>query len=395
MKLPGDSIGISDLLAYRSCPRRMSAAMKRHTGDEYPELTNASNAYGSAIHDAISLAEDLDDDAAIQGAFKKWSAWLDPADVERMKGDLATYHDRDPSLGCRTVMNEGEVRVPLMEYGGRTIYFRARLDRLYQRLDNEGIFVHVDYKSSRWAKAQGEVDTDLQMWAYNWIIHEHFPECESLVQHYDQLRHGVVTTSKTDAQRLQIREWLQLAATAVLEDEEFGQDGLLAPRMNKWCPWCPLKLDCPVARGEMTDFSRAMLDLVDVEREGRKTRIKLDADRLNEYVSALPEIETAQRTLDGISKAIRAAIKEMPDSAREELGYGLRERTLTRWGPQELEAVHGIVGEDFYSLVGLSKTSVDRLYGADSDQRTEIERLATQEVGPASIYRRRKPAGGQ
>jgi hypothetical protein len=34
------------------------------------------------------------------------------------------------------------------------IYLRTRIDRLYQRLDNPGVFVHVDYKSSRWPKTQ-------------------------------------------------------------------------------------------------------------------------------------------------------------------------------------------------------------------------------------------------
>lgn len=392
MKLPDNSIGISDLLAYRDCPRRMSAAMRRHGDDEYPELTNPSNAYGSTVHNVISLVGDprnLSHDEAITEAFKTWGAFLDPADVARLKADLATYEDRDPGDGCRTVLNEGELRAPLMEWEGTTIYFRGRIDRLYQRLDNEAEFVHVDYKSGKWAKSPAEVDEDLQMWAYNWLIHEHFPECSSLIQRYDQLRHGVVTTSKDDAQRAQIKEWLQLAARAVLEDDDVQDDGLLKPRWNQWCPWCPIKLDCPVPRGEMTAFSHQMIDLVGIEKEGRKTVVRLDADLIESYVEQLAQMEQAEKTLASISREVRQALRGMPDSVLANLGFQLREKTLTRWGPTELREVHEMLGEDFYDVIGLSKTSLARAFGKDDERRVEVERLAESITGPATLYRAR------
>src|SRR3954469_25000723 len=203
MKLPGNAIGPTDIQQYRDCPRRFEFGMQRHTdAGEHPEAQSSSTAYGSAVHEAIAFAEAEAalDDPAIQRAFDLYAKWLEPEDLERLRRDLATYRERDYA-GARTVAVEEELRVPLFEHDGETIYLRTRIDRLYQRLDNPAVFIHVDYKSSRWPRSQQEVHEDRQLWLTNYIVHEVWPECETLVQAYDQLNFGVITTRKTDEQR--------------------------------------------------------------------------------------------------------------------------------------------------------------------------------------------------
>lgn len=397
MQLPRDEIGISDLLAHRECPRRMSWAMRRHLPQgEPPEATTPNDAYGSAVHEALhaSEADDLTDEQAILTAFKRYSRWLDPSDVDQLRRDLALYHERDPGLGSRTALNEGEIRVPLMEYGGRTIFFRAKIDRLYQRLDNGAVFTHVDYKSSKWPKTQEEIDNDIQMWAYNWCIHEFFPECESLTQHYDQLRGGLFSTHKSAEQRILIRDWLQLAAIALIDDEDYDDDGLLQPQYNEWCPWCAIKMDCKVVTGDLTRFAEATIrGLANVEKvkrkdgsDGKREVMKLDIDMIDQYVEVLPKVGRAKRTLEAFDKEVRAALRKMPEQTRHALGVEIRRKTLREYGPAELRAIHDLVGDDdFYALVGLTLASVERYYPDDHPHRNEVERLASERDGAISV----------
>jgi hypothetical protein len=137
MRLPHDSIGPTDIQSYRDCPRRFAFGMRRHSdAGEHPEAQGPTTAYGSAVHEAVAFAElhDADDAQAIQRAFDLYAKWLEPEDLERLRTDLATYRDRD-YLGVRAVAVEKELRIPLFEDAGQTIYLRTRIDRLYQRLD--------------------------------------------------------------------------------------------------------------------------------------------------------------------------------------------------------------------------------------------------------------------
>lgn len=398
MDLPSQEIGISDLLAYRDCPRRMSFSMKRHTAEGEPaEATTPDNAYGSAIHDVLEAIEagDLSDDQAILVAFKRFTRWLDPADLERMKRDLAAYRARDVGPEWRTVLNEGELRMFLMEYRGKRWFFRGRIDRLYQHRDHPGLFLHKDWKSSKWPKSPQEVDADLQLWAYNALIHDYYPECERLRQSYDMLSGGAITanTKSADA-RASIRQWLQLAAMAVIDDEEVGDDGLLKPTYNEWCPWCSIKMDCPAVTEGLTRYAeatiRGLAPVVPVVKKdgtpGKRTTMKLDLDMIQDYVDQLPKVGRARRTLDEFEQNVRSALRRMPEATRHALGVGLLEKTLTEWTPEDLRAVHDLVGDDdFYHLVGLTKASLERFYEKDDPKRSEVIRKAHKVAGPITV----------
>ena len=130
---------------------------------------------------------------AIQRAWATYHHYLTPDDLDRMCADLETYHTRT-ALGYRLIANEKDMRVPLFVYEGEQIYFRFKVDALYQNIEHPGIFLSRDYKSSRWPKTEEEIHKDIQQWAYNYGLHEMFPEIESLTQLYDMLRYGVTPT---------------------------------------------------------------------------------------------------------------------------------------------------------------------------------------------------------
>ncbi len=400
MNLPENSIGISDLLAHRECPRRMSYGMRRHTGrgeqsdDRTPESVSYPTSYGSAIHDCIRWVEDgYSDDDAITKAFERYGHVLDPSDQDQLRKDLAVYRARDfPNM--RTVASEDEFRMPLDLFtpDGRRVYFRFKVDRLYERLDQPGTFVHIDYKSSRHPKTQQEIHEDLQLWAYNTGLHYAHPEIDHLEQVYDQLRFGQLPTRKSDEQREQMREWLTREAEIVLADEDWQDDGLLPYRFNEWCPWCPILESCGVV-GDLTDYAMTRIAaLAPEEKQGRKTVLNLDRSRVSEYTDELDKVKTARNVLKRFDESVRGLLRDMPAVARAEAGYELRTRGATRFTPRAAEALHERLGNRFYDVVSLTKSGLESHLVEDPDLLQWALDLAEQGDGAEMVVPRRDAA---
>lgn len=387
MQLPNDSIGISDITAWMDCARRMSFSMKRWEESGEPPEAAIEHAYGSAIHDVFEAVEEkgLDDDAACQLAFDRWGWALAPEDLGRLKADLETYRAREV-VGVRTLAAENEFRVPLMQRDGRTIYFRFRLDRLYQMVENAAIFLHVDYKSSKHRKTEEEVHKDLQMWAYNWGIHEFFPECGQLYQRYDQLLFGYITTQKSDQQRDWMGEWLRRQVTAILNDEDFGDDGLLLPRFNTWCPWCPIMESCDVVQ-QLSDFAVSRIKAISPDPVS-VARVGVDATGIETYVERLESVRTAKQVLERFEETVKDLLRKVPASERDRLGYKLSDRHADVFDADAMREAHEILGDDFYRLVGFTKRRLDSLF--DDDPRADrVRNLARKEVTGDQLRKKR------
>jgi hypothetical protein len=380
MKLPDNSIGISDINAWRDCPQRMAFGMQRWEEEgEAPEAEGPNTAYGSAIHFAIEYVERelATNDEAIQAAFSEYGKWLDPGDLERMKKDMDTYRTRDREFaGFRAVAVEDDFRVPMFEHNGETIYFRFKLDRVYQSVSDPTHFVHVDYKSSKWKKNQQEVHEDPQMWSYNFGIHEIFPECESLQQFYDQLLYGMVPTRKSAAQREQIKEWLIKQMRAILGDEE------MEPKFNMWCPWCALLESCPEPR-RTAEFARARIAALAPEDQDTG-KLDVDPDLIEVYISEAENAKTIIKALEKFIASINGVVRDMPTAVRTYHGYDIGAKELNVWTPSGLREAHRILGDDFYTVVKLGKTTLDETLKGD-DRRGEILDLALKESQNPSV----------
>lgn len=397
MKLPahpkgGVQVGISDVLQWRDCARRMEFGMRRHEGPEPPESYSPANAYGSAIHLCLQMLDEGSTPAeAAQAAFRRYPQWLEPSDLSRLLEDMEKYLARE-MLGVRTLLNEGEISIPLFVHPvvGQ-VWFRARIDRLYQSLSDPTHLIHVDYKSSRWAKSHEEVQADNQLWAYNLAIVEWFldlyPEFDavSLEQTYDQLRYGEIPTRKNDAQRAEMRRWLITAITAIIEDE------VAAPSFNEWCPWCPLKMDCEVVRDQLTDWALTRIAAL-MPREERYNKdgsvskrrgpVRLDPDRISEYVELLSDIKRAAAVLQGFDEELTKVLKEMPDSELVGLGRRKTERSKRAFSAEAKRRVIEEVGlPTFLAMCELSISAVERFYGdAKSPEASKITSLAEKQA---------------
>jgi hypothetical protein len=386
VQLPFDSIGISDILQYRDCPQRFAFGMRRHVPlperfatfegekDDPPEATDANNAYGSCIHDCIAIVEkeQVSDEEAITRAWPTYQHWLDPEDLASLYEDLELYHQRT-HVGWRLVAAEADMKVPLFVYKGVQIYFRFKLDALYQHLQNPSIFLSRDYKSSKWPKSEEQALKDLQQWSYNWGIHEYFPECVKLTQEYDQLRAGVWPLTKTAEQRAQIKNWLIKQVTAILNDET------LAPHLNQWCPWCPIIMDCTAVH-RSADYWKARIEAeAPAEKQGRKVVLKLSSDDnggFAHYAELLPKVKLARATLEKFEETVTEVLRRMSDERLTELGFKKTTRGATQFPAAVLREIHAELGDEFYQIAGLSKTRVERHFGSGKKADRAEERDA-------------------
>lgn len=392
MKLPENSIGISDILAYRECPRRMSYGMRRHQGGgqqsdmDMPEalLYGALHArmYGSAIHRAIEATEEGESDAkAAQAAWDEYGRWLDPEDRTRLDEDLEVYHARD-FPNTRTVAAEEDWRVPLLVHEGEQIYFRFKVDRLYERVDAPGTFLHIDYKSSSYPKTQKEVHEDLQLWAYNWSIHELLPEVETLLQFHDQLSYGQLPTRKSESQRVEIRAWLEAQVRAILADEDWQPDELLPHSYNEWCPWCPIIADCPVV-DDLLDFAKTRIStLMDADMKQLA-----DATPIEDYLDLFEDSKRAASTLEAFQKIVSAVIREGTGEQRAGMGYMLRARANSKFTAGALERIHERLGPQFYEVASVTKKSLEGNLGDDEDTLAWALEQAEKVAGTPSVVK--------
>jgi hypothetical protein len=392
MKLPhhpqgGVQVGVSDVLAWRDCAARAKLGRRRLEGNEAPESWSPQNAYGSAIHDCLSaLDNDATPEQAAQAAFARFKQWLEPSDVTLLLEDMRKFQERE-AVGVRTLLNEGEIAVPLFVHPvAGQVWFRSRIDRLYQSLDDPGLLFHTDYKSGKYAKSHEEVAEDIQLWAYNFNIFEWFtdlyPEVENvrLLQTYDQLRYGEVPTQKDAEQRAEIKRWLIVAITAMIEDE------VEAPTFNQWCPWCPLKMDCPVVQFELTEWATIRIAALmprepKTKKDGTPSKVlgppQLDSDRIVEYVKLLPEVHRAAQVLTSFDEIVRDTLKQMPDSELQTLGKAKAERSRRAFTTEAKRKVVDEVGLTIALMIfDLSLASVDRFFGPKSDEAVKIAALA-------------------
>jgi hypothetical protein len=386
----GVQIGVSDMLSHRDCPMRMEFSMRRHTIGESPESWSPANAYGSAIHLCVEM---LDNGATHQeaatAAFAKFGKWLEPADLDMLFSDMEKYEDRD-MIGVRTILNEGEISLPLFVHPRvGQVWYRAKIDRLYQSIDDPSFFIHIDYKSSKHVKSEDEVHKDPQIWSYNlaimYYLEDLFPELEKirLQQVYDQLKFGQVNTSKGPNQRESIRQWLITAATTVIDDM------LMEPTFNEWCPWCPLLMDCDVIRHQLSDWALTRIGALmtrepKLKKDGTPSKVmappQLNPEGIRLYIGLQKDVKRAHAALKLFDETLTRALKEMPAERLAEYGKEAKQRSQDVFTTEAKRAIVDEVGlSEFLYLADISKASVERFYGEDKDRAGEVLRHAVKQ----------------
>jgi hypothetical protein len=357
-----------------------------------PEAGSPATWYGSAIHDAIDAVEDgHSDDQAIGLAWGTWGCHLLPGDLALLKDDLAEFHRRDGTFGeVRTILAEGEIQIPLCTLDdGTEVSFRGRIDRLYERTDRPGHFVHVDYKSGKWIKTQAEIEEDLQLWAYNLLICEYFPEVEELEQWMDQLRGGLgEPIRKTPAERDEIREWLCAEARNYFTQQaELQEDGLPVPKFNQWCPYCAIAESCPIIP-RLTDWALSRIQALRPEGLD-EVEVATAATPIDDYFAEYDDVQTAIKLLKRYEESAKTLLHQLPEDEHARLGFSLRERKNSSISVQSRDALYRELGHERF--MELARVTQERLSSIeDEDLRIWALSLVEKTPGNRVVYRQRR-----
>jgi hypothetical protein len=329
--------------------------------DDPPENVDWRNAYGLAVHLALAAVESglFSHEEAISKALESYGLWLDPEDTAQLREDMRIFERRRP-LGVTLVGSEMELRVPLFMHEDRQIYFRCRLDVLKRLISNPSVFIHRDYKSSKWQKTEAEIHSDLQLWAYNWAIHDWFPECQTLIQTYDQLRFGEHNTSKNAEQRAHMKQWLIDMVKLILADTTWR------PKLNDWCNYCPIVTICREPR-RATRYTRDLLaTLAPLTTEGRKIKVEFagNGNAVEEMIEQeLPGMVQTRKHIERVEEELKSVLKRLPQAERERLGWKLTDRRRRHISPEGLRALHQEMGDTFYQIADMSITRLEELVG--------------------------------
>jgi hypothetical protein len=171
-----------------------------------------------------------------------------------------------------------------------------------------------------------------------------------------------------------------------MNDEDFGEDGLLEPRFNDWCPWCPIMESCKVIP-QLTDFAQRRIALLSPHVVS-VAKVGLDATGIETYVKQLDSVGTAAKVLDRYEKSVKDLIRSLPTSEQQVLGWTVSDRRSPTADEQAVREAADLLGDDFFRLAQFTKRRLDSLF--DDDPRAEqVRALARREVTGQQMRRRK------
>lgn len=249
----------------------------------------------------------------------------------------AYYGAHAPFEAERTVAVERKVGFTL-DVDGQVYRIEGYVDRL--ALGKDGAFEVHDYKTAKTLPTQADVDDDVQLAVYDLAVRDAWPDTKEVRLIWHFVRHGKsLVSSRTDAQRLALKQDLGALIDQIKRDREF------APKETALCAWCEYRDLCPLFRhAELTavlpSVQRAADDGVQlVDRlaalDARKHDLRGEIKALDLQVEELEgEIERYARA-KGISRLAGAA-SEVTVSYKD--GLKLPTRTGNPEAFAELEA---------------------------------------------------------
>jgi len=99
----------------------------------------------------------------------------------------------------------------------------------------------VDYKTSKTAPTQEQLNVDVQLSIYDLVAKKLWPGYENVLLSLDLLKHDKIYTYRTDEQRESFMDYLKEIHTQMSKlTEETAK-----PKLNIFCAWCDFKDICP------------------------------------------------------------------------------------------------------------------------------------------------------
>ena len=316
MKLPENSLGVSDAEQWHECQQKFHLSMQRHLGVEQLRggVLSFPLAYGNALHDAaqeILESDNLEDvyvDDVLDVAWAKWSSHLTPESHAELKEDIQTVLLRSLSANnLELICCEEDMSVPLFtgrEQGGaldeESVWYKYRfkIDALYRKKDDPTHYVIRDFKTTRQQMFQNDIDKMQQFTAYDFGIRRLFPDAKEVTIWYDQVKFREMFTSRDAEDRIKFEEYMRSTILSVLDTPE--EKVANTHKLNNWCSWCPLLDSCGVLE-DCTSYG-----LVEIARNAKLEGAKEASDN---FIGDYEKTKQAIKALEEHKKRMNATIK--------------------------------------------------------------------------------------
>ncbi len=209
--------------------------------------------YGNVIHNTLEFAGSLfikngnmflkEDYNKISDFYNSVSIDLGLEDSELYKEGkglvekrLASFMDGRAVIGLETKFGFTKENELILDNGVSLI---GAIDKVEELNDNTVLI--VDYKTSKTAPTQEQLNSDVQLSIYDLVAKKLWPQYENVLLSLDLLKHDKVYTYRTDEQRESFMNYLKEIHTQM--------SGLTVetakPKLNIFCAWCDFKDSCP------------------------------------------------------------------------------------------------------------------------------------------------------
>jgi hypothetical protein len=387
MKLPGNSLGVSDATQFHDCPKLFYRNMARHTripGAPDEQLITQNSeilSYGSCVHDAaleVVRNPEIYLDDAVDVAWKKWAAYLQPHHHAELREDVKVIIERtlEAEDTLELVCAEEDWKVPVFvgrgekdggidEVEGEWYYYRFRIDALYRRKDDPTHYVIRDFKTTRRQKFQSDIDSEMQFTAYDFGIREALGDSvETVTIWYDQVKHKEIFSSRTEADRIKFQEYIESTIKAVLDIP--AEEMMDTFKINEWCGWCPLLENCAVV-----DYAN---DLAKYEISAMSGEDLSSVKDIQPYIERFELAKKSIKVLEEYSDRMSKFIKDMPGTYGN-MEYSVSTVRQDKWTARDL---YEIIGEDILDMLPLvSKTTISE-YIKNPDLVEQLSAVAKQ-----------------
>ena len=334
------------LEAARGCPRKYKAHYIDKTGGDensYPLR------YGSMLHDVFYRME-RDGSNPVEALTAAWDPELPRTAWDEASADLDRYMSRGASPMDRGQAIAVELHLSALLYIDEDfgpIYYQGYVDWLGWDGEVANQLWVVDYKTNRTPPKEVDLDGDIQMPGYVWLVLQQWERWSrvrpNIVATFDAIKYRPISVKYTADDIDRWQAWAEATARRILRDND------ATPKLNTSCSTCPVRVDCPAVASLPDDA--ALIAAAD------RTAMTFD-----DLVAWRDRANAARLTLAKLVAAADVDIQAIVETQGEQWTTTHRftmdegETTIV-----DLARLHSLLGDRFYEVIRAGKGRVQEV----------------------------------
>ena len=276
-----------------------------HYMEKIPKMDKDVFTFGNVVHNTLEFAGGLfikngnkfvkKDYKKIYDFYNSIAIKLGLEDAELHKEGknlvdkrLADFMDGQAVIGLETKFGFKKENELILDNGVSLIGAIDKVEEL-----NDTTVLIVDYKTSKTAPTQEQLNVDVQLSIYDLVAKKLWPKYENTLLSLDLLKHDKVYTYRTDKQREEFMDYLKEIHTQMSELTSKTAE----PKLNIFCAWCDFKDHCPAYKKVVesdTEVIPAYMNMNDEELVDLWTDLKSKSQILSRKEKDIAEVLKAR-----------------------------------------------------------------------------------------------------